>query len=86
LFVRSVFFELFHFKAVLTVFALKIAKKSKNGPISLKHSSIDAELNGEHFIPAHQHTLSDDLYEFFAFKVYRKVSRGQAASRAPQPA
>jgi hypothetical protein len=34
------------------VFTLKIAKKSKNGQIELVSSSIDAELNGEHFIPA----------------------------------
>ena len=53
--------------------SLKIAKKSENGRIGLVDSSIDAELNGEHFIPAHQHTLSGDFYDFFEFKVDRKV-------------
>jgi hypothetical protein len=33
-------------------------------------------LNGEHFIPAHQHSLSGDLYDFFEFEVYRKVEYG----------
>jgi hypothetical protein len=47
----------------LTVFTLKIAKKSEISRIELVSSSIDAELNGEHFIPAHQHMLSGDLYE-----------------------
>ncbi len=55
------------------MFTLKIAKKSENGRIELVDSSIDAELNGEHFIPAHQHTLSGDFYEFFEFKGDRKV-------------
>jgi hypothetical protein len=58
------------------VLRLKIRKKSENGRIGLVNSSIDAELNGEHFIPAHQHMLSGDFYEFFEFKVDRKVSRG----------
>ncbi len=41
---------------------LKIRKKSENGPNELKHSSIDAESNGEQFI----------LFELFSFKVGRK--------------
>jgi hypothetical protein len=45
------------------VLSLKIRKKSENGQIELVSSSIDAELNGEHFIPAHQHSLSGDLGE-----------------------
>ena len=55
--------------------SLKIAKKSENGRIGLVDSSIDAELNDEHFIPARQHMLSGDFYDFFDFKVDRKVSR-----------
>ena len=55
------------------MFTLKIAKKSENGRIELVDSSIDAELNGEHFIPARQHMLSGDFYDFFEFKVDRKV-------------
>jgi len=47
------------------VLTLKIDKKSENGRIELVDSSIDAELNGEHFIPAHQYTLSGDFYDFF---------------------
>jgi hypothetical protein len=58
------------------VFTLKIAKKSENGRIELVDSSIDAELNGEHFIPAHQHTLSGDFYEIIDFEVDRKVEYG----------
>jgi len=58
------------------VFTLKIAKKSEISRIELVDSSIDAELNGEHFIPAHQHSLSGDLYDFFEFEVYRKVEYG----------
>jgi len=57
----------------LTELTLKIAKKSEISRIELLSSSIDAELNGEHFIPAHQHTLAGDFYEFFDFKVDRKV-------------
>ena len=56
--------------------SLKIAKKSENGRIGLVDSSIDAELNDEHFIPARQHMLSGDFYEFFDFKVDRKVKYG----------
>jgi len=58
------------------VSSLKIAKKSENGRIGLVDSSIDAELNGEHFIPAHQHTLSGDFNEIIDFKVGRKVQYG----------
>jgi len=60
----------------LTVLCLKIAKKSKNSRIELVSSSIDAELNGEHFIPARQHMLSGDFYEIIDFKVDRKVEYG----------
>jgi serine phosphatase RsbU (regulator of sigma subunit) len=55
------------------VLTLKIAKKSEISRIELVDSSIDAELNGEHFIPARQHMLSGDFYDFFEFKVDRKV-------------
>jgi hypothetical protein len=68
------------------VFTLKIAKKSKNGQIELVNSSIDAELNGEHFIPAHQHSLSGDFYEIIDFKVDRKVEYGYAGRGAQEPA
>jgi hypothetical protein len=54
--------------------SLKIRKKSENGQNRLPDTPIDREMNGEHFIPAHQYTLSGDLYEFFDFKVDRKVS------------
>jgi hypothetical protein len=57
----------------LTVLCLKIAKKSEISRIELVDSSIDAELNGEHFIPARQHMLSGDFYEIIDFKVDRKV-------------
>jgi hypothetical protein len=43
------------------VLVLKIAKKSENGQNGLPDTPIDREMNGEHFIPAHQHTLSGDL-------------------------
>ncbi len=56
------------------MFTLKIAKKSEISRIELVSSSIDAELSGEHFIPARQHMLSGDFYEFFEFEVYRKVT------------
>jgi hypothetical protein len=56
------------------VFTLKIAKKSEISRIELVSSSIDAELNGEHFIPARQHMLSGELCEFFEFEVYRKMT------------
>jgi len=68
------------------VFTLKIAKKSENGRIELVDSSIDAELNGEHFIPARQHMLSGDFYDFFDFKVGRKVEYGYAGRGAQEPA
>jgi hypothetical protein len=55
------------------VLRFKIRKKSENGRIGLVNSSIDAELNGEHFTPAHQHMLSGDFYEFFEFKVDRNL-------------
>jgi serine phosphatase RsbU (regulator of sigma subunit) len=60
----------------LTVLCLKIAKKSEISRIELVSSSIDAELNGEHFIPAHQHSMSGDFYDFFEFEVYRKDEYG----------
>jgi len=68
------------------VLVLKIAKKSEISRIELVDSSIDAELNGEHFIPAHQHTLSGDFYDFFEFEVYRKVEYGYAGRGAQEPA
>jgi len=60
----------------LTELTLKIRKKSENGRIGLVDSSIDAELNDEHFIPARQHMLSGDFYEIIDFKVGRKVEYG----------
>jgi hypothetical protein len=57
----------------MTVLCLKIAKKSEISRIELVSSSIDEELNGEHFIAARQHMLSGDFYDFFEFKVDRKV-------------
>ena len=56
------------------MFTLKIAKKSENARNGLPDTPIDREMNGEHFIPAHHYTLSGDFYDFFEFKVDRKVS------------
>jgi hypothetical protein len=49
--------------------SLKICKKSKNARNELVSSSIDAELNGEHFIPAYQHSMSGDFSSYSSLKL-----------------